>query len=125
MAGEAGGAPARNLSHQLAAFRASQSLADAHGGEGTISSGDQEGVGERRESSGPGAGRLLTPPRANSSSPFAIISGQVLTERRTCFSPPNYNHSQESYRLLSALHEGVPTQRRAPTRGQSVNPAPS
>ena len=45
MAGEAGGAGS-NSSHQLAAFRASQSLADAQA-ERTISSGDQQGVGEQ------------------------------------------------------------------------------
>ena len=45
MAGEAGGAGS-NSSHQLSAFRASQSLADAQA-ERTISSGDQQGVGEQ------------------------------------------------------------------------------
>jgi hypothetical protein len=87
MAGEAGGAGS-NSSHQLAAFRASQSLADAQA-ERTISSGDQQGVGEQHNRSKvkPADSRKATArsrtrsracsSSANSSSPFAIISTGV------------------------------------------------
>jgi hypothetical protein len=73
MAGEAGGAGS-NSSHQLAAFRASQSLADAQA-ERTISSGDQQGVGEQH----------------NRRADHRVVRSfpQVLTECWTCFSPPN------------------------------------